>query len=201
MDPLETTLIDAAERCFEKHGVAKTSMSHVAAEAGVSRTTLYKRFPKIEDVLQAVFVREFDRFEIRVARKLSGLSDPADRLVEVVVSTAENVPENAGIAKLALGPRSRAEARALAVGRSALNERVERMISAPLDDLEAAGRLRADTPRVDIIEWIRRIVLSLAVQPQPGARPAATRRGWVHSFLISSIGESPRAATKKKRSA
>lgn len=201
MDPLETDLIDAAERCFEKHGVAKTSMSHVATEAGVSRTTLYKRFAKIEDVLQAVFVREFDRFEKRLSKRLAAIADPGARLVEIVVATAENVPENAGIAKLAQGPRSRAEARALAVGRSALNERVERAIGGPLDDLAAAGRLRSDIDRPALIEWIRRVVLSLAVQPQPRSRTAAARREFIASFLLPSITESRPLGATQRRSA
>ena len=187
MDDLETSLLDSTERCFERLGVAKTSMSDVAAEAGVSRTTLYKRFSKMEELLQAVFVREFDRFERRVDRRLGRLSDPADRLVEVVVATAENVPENAGIARLAQGPRNRAEARALSVGRSALNARVEAMIDEPLDGLEREGRLRTDRSRAELIEWIRRIVLSLAVSPQPRSRSAAARRASIATFLVPSV--------------
>lgn len=199
-DALEVSIVDATERCFERLGVAKTSMSDVAAEAGVSRTTLYKRFSKIEDVLQAVFVREFDRFERRLGRRLGALPDPADRLVEVVVATAENVPENAGIARLAQGPRTRSEARALAVGRSALNERVEALIGEPLDGLEAEGRLRADVGRAELIEWIRRVVLALAVAPQPRARSAADRRASVAAFLIPSVcPTAPEGAVRTQR--
>lgn len=186
-DELEAALVDATERCFEKYGVAKTSMSHVAAEAEVSRTTLYKRFAKMEDVLQAVFVREFDRFEKRLGRRLASLEDPGARLIEVVVATAENIPENAGIARLAQGPRTRAEARALAVGRSALNERVERMIGEPLDGLERSGRLRAEIDRPELIEWIRRLVLAFAVSPQPRGRSAQERRRHVAAFLLPSV--------------
>lgn len=195
MDALETALVDAAERCFERDGVAKTSMSNVAAEAEVSRTTLYKRFPVMEEVLQAVFLREFDRFERRLARKLAPLSDPADRLVEIVVSTAENVPENSGVAQLAEGPRTRAEARALAAGRQALNERVERMIGEPLDRLANEGRLREDVGRAELIEWIRRQVLSLAVSPQPPRRSARARRKFVADFLIPSLCPGARRAS------
>ena len=177
-------------------------MSHVAAEAAISRTTLYKRFSKIEDVLQAVFVREFDRFERRLAKSLSALSNPAERLAAVVVATAENVPENAGIARLVEGRRSRAEARALAVGRSALSDRVETMISKPLDDLAALGRLHADLDRPEVIEWVRRLVLALAVAPQPGRRSLRARRCHVEKFLIPSIckPQSPSSHGKRRRS-
>lgn len=186
-DPVAELIIDAAERCFADYGVAKTSMSQVAAVAAVSRTTLYRRFAEIEDVLQAVFVREFDRFEARLARRLAPLDDPAGRLVEIVVSTAENVPDNSGVARLVEGPRSGAEARALAVGRAALNERVEAMINEPLNELAAAGRLTSALDRDQLIEWIRRIVLSLAVSPQPRSRSAAARRAHVAALLVPAL--------------
>lgn len=187
LDPLTQTLIDAAEICFERYGVSKTTMSHVAEEAGVSRTTLYKRFPVMEELLQAVFIREFDRFEARLAASLEPIDDPRHRLVEIVVATAENVPENAGLARLLEGPRTRTENMALAAGRRALNDRVIAMIAGPLDDLAGAGILRADVDRGELIEWIRRVVTSLAVFPQPRQRSAEARRGFVARFLLPSV--------------
>jgi len=187
MAALEQSLVDAAERCFEARGVAATTMSDVAEAAGVSRTTLYKRFAVMEDVLQAVFIREFDRFEARLRPKLEPLRDPAERLIEIVVATAENVPDNAGLARLLEGPRSRTENMALAAGRRALNARVEAMIGGPLDELAGRGRLRADVTRADLIEWIRRVVNSLAVFPQPQARSSTERRQFVARFLLPAV--------------
>ncbi len=37
-------ILDAAERLFRKHGVANVSMDQVAAEAGVGKGTLFRRF-------------------------------------------------------------------------------------------------------------------------------------------------------------
>jgi len=177
-------IIDAAERCFESIGVGKTTMLQVAAEAGVSRTTLYKRFPAIDDVLQAVFVREFDRFEDRLRPKLEPLTDPAVRLVEIVVAISENAPENAGIARLVGRPMTRAEARAMAIGRAALNQRVEAMIDEPLDALARAERLITPLPRAELREWIRRIVTALVQSPQPKRRTALSRRSHVAALIV-----------------
>ena len=162
-------------------------MSHVAAQAGVSRTTLYKRFAVMEEVLQAVFIREFDRFEARLLKKLARYLDPAERLVEIVVATAENVPDNAGLAHLVEGPRSRTEKMALAAGRRALNDRVEAMIREPLNALAEGGRLRNDVGQAELIEWIRRVVNSLAAFPQPARRSAGQRRQFVARFLLPAV--------------
>ncbi|MDG2025515.1 MAG: TetR/AcrR family transcriptional regulator [Acidimicrobiales bacterium] len=183
-DPQRDAIVDAAERCFETIGVAKTTMLQVASEAGISRTTLYKRFAAIHDVLQAVFVREFDRFEDRLRPALDPLKDPASRLVEIVVAISENAPDNAGIARLVGGPMTRAEARALAVGRAALNRRVEAMIDEPLDSLAADGRLVSPLPRTELQEWIRRIVTALVQAPQPTRRNAAARRSHVAALIL-----------------
>jgi AcrR family transcriptional regulator len=187
IDTLQEALIDAAETCFEVRGVAKTTMSNVASVAGVSRTTLYKRFAVMEDVLQAVFMREFDRFEERLQTRLRPLADPAQRLVEIVVATAENVPDNAGLARLLEGPRSRTEDMAWAAGRRALNERVEAMIGKPLDELADQGRLRVGVDRPELVEWIRRVGNSLGVFPQPQQRTYRERREFVARFLLPSI--------------
>ena len=187
IDTLQEALIDAAENCFELRGVAKTTMSNVASTAGVSRTTLYKRFAVMEELLQAVFMREFDRFERRLQPRLEPLADPAERLVEMVVSTAENVPDNAGLAQLRAGPRSRTENMAWVAGRRALNARVEAMIGKPLDELAAQGRLRQDVDRAGLVEWVRRVTNSLAVFPQPGERSSQSRREFVARFLLPAI--------------
>ena len=35
-------LLDATERCFERYGIAKTTIDDIADEAGVSRGTVYR---------------------------------------------------------------------------------------------------------------------------------------------------------------
>lgn len=183
MDRVSEDILDAAERCFEHDGVARTTMRLVAGEAGISRTTLYKRHGSIDDVLRAVFVREFDRFEHRLRPRIDRLADPVERLVEIMVATAENVPDNTGIARLVEGQRTRAEARALQVGRSALDQRVAALIGEPLDELAADGRLATALDRAELLEWIRRIVTSLVIVPQRSRRSAADRRRHVAALV------------------
>lgn len=51
---LETRLIRAARECFIAKGYGATSMSEVAKVAGVSRKTLYARFPSKADLFRAI---------------------------------------------------------------------------------------------------------------------------------------------------
>lgn len=58
----ETTLLDAARRVFEQYGVRRANVDDVARAAGVSRSTLYRRYPTKDALLEAVLVRQYDEF-------------------------------------------------------------------------------------------------------------------------------------------
>ncbi len=185
--PLHARLIDAAERCFDRDGVAHTTMRDVAAEAGVSRTSLYKHFASMDAVLQAVFVREFDRFERRLRRALARCSSEEEKLVQVVVGIAENIPRSSTIGTLVRHPANRSEERALAVGRAALDVRVRKLIEAPLDALKVAGRLRRDTSRAQMVEWIRTLVHAFSAARRPKAWTRSERRQMIERFMLPSL--------------
>jgi AcrR family transcriptional regulator len=184
---LKKKLIDAAEVCFEKKGVAHTSMLDIAEEAGVSRTSLYKYYPRIGDVLKATFVREFDRFEEKLAKKLSRCTTAEERLLETVIGIAENVPKSSWIGSLVSGPRTRTEETALHVGRSALDTRIRDLIEEPLTALFHQGKLRADVDRNQVVEWTRIQVHAFSVVRHPGEHSKKKRRELISNFLLRAI--------------
>jgi AcrR family transcriptional regulator len=184
---LRKHLIDAAETCFETKGVAHTSMLDVAKEAGVSRTTLYKYYPRIEDVLQAAFVREFERFEEKIKKKLAQCRSAEQRLIETISGIAENVPSSSFISTLVSGPQTNTERKALDVGRAALDDRVRSLIDEPLTALSREDHLRTDVDREMIIEWIRIQVHAFSVLRHPGEHSRKHRRELISAFLVRSI--------------
>jgi AcrR family transcriptional regulator len=54
-------LLDAAHACVLAVGVRRTTFSDVGRRAGVSRMTLYRRYPDLEALLSALITREFGR--------------------------------------------------------------------------------------------------------------------------------------------
>ena len=50
----EDRVLDAAKRCCERWGMAKVTVDDIAAEAGISRATLYRLFPGAKEVLYAM---------------------------------------------------------------------------------------------------------------------------------------------------
>ena len=55
-------ILDAARAVFEQYGARRANVDDIATAAGVSRSTLYRRFATKDDLLAAVVLRETDAF-------------------------------------------------------------------------------------------------------------------------------------------
>ncbi len=77
-------LLDAARECVLAVGVRRTTVTDVARRAGVSRMTLYRRFPDLEAILAALMTREFGRLVDQAAEQADGTT-ARERVVATVV--------------------------------------------------------------------------------------------------------------------
>jgi AcrR family transcriptional regulator len=58
LDPV----LDAAERCLARYGIRRTSMTDIAKEMGVARTTLYRQVGSVEEAIALAVSRQLHRF-------------------------------------------------------------------------------------------------------------------------------------------
>ncbi|MCR6483684.1 TetR/AcrR family transcriptional regulator [Amycolatopsis sp. OK19-0408] len=91
-DEARRRIVEAATACLDRAGLAKTSLSDVAAEAGVTRQTVYRYFPKLKDILRAVALAGVEEFAGRMERHLAAFGTPAEAAVESVVFAVRTVP-------------------------------------------------------------------------------------------------------------
>lgn len=88
---VERTILDAARECVAEFGVRRTTLTEVARRAGVSRPTVYRRWPDSRALIAELLVREL-RGIIAAAMPRSG---PARaRLITGVVTGAAQVRAN-----------------------------------------------------------------------------------------------------------
>jgi AcrR family transcriptional regulator len=85
-------IVEAATACIDRAGLAKTSLSDVAAEAGVTRQTVYRYFPRLADILSAVALARVEEFAVRMERHLASFDSAAEVAVESVVFGVRTVP-------------------------------------------------------------------------------------------------------------
>ncbi|MFC5054802.1 TetR/AcrR family transcriptional regulator [Saccharothrix xinjiangensis] len=91
----DDALLDAARDCVVEVGVRRTTLTDVAKRAGVSRMTLYRRFPDVKTLVRTLMTREFTTLLQRV--EVTG-DNARERLVAQAV---------AGIRLLAADPLMR----------------------------------------------------------------------------------------------
>ncbi len=84
-------VLDAAKRGCERWGFDRVTIDDIAAEAGISRATLYRMFPGGKDVLfEALRVRELEEFFTILRDRVEGATSIEDLLVRAaVVATQE----------------------------------------------------------------------------------------------------------------
>lgn len=77
-----TQILDAAVLEFERHGYRRVALDDVARRAGVSRTTIYRRFANKDELVGAVIERENIRLFAHIASELKSIAPQEDYYVE-----------------------------------------------------------------------------------------------------------------------
>jgi AcrR family transcriptional regulator len=89
-DETAAAIADAALRQFELFGLARSTIDEIARRAGVSRVTVYRRFPGKEALIDAVILRELRRFLSELENAIGSLETPEEKMVEGFVFTLES---------------------------------------------------------------------------------------------------------------
>lgn len=75
-------ILDAALVEFERHGFQRVALDDVARRAGVSRTTIYRRFANRDELVAAVIERENVVLFTDIATELTKAAPPSNYYVE-----------------------------------------------------------------------------------------------------------------------
>lgn len=179
-------IVDAAEGCFARYGVGKTTVEDIAAAAGLSRATVYRSFAGGRDeVILAVVLRDLTRFLDRLAGRLAGQSSVPDAIVEGVIDAVAFVRGEPRVAAL-LTPEAAGHTQAAVVGaaRGVLELCVGRV--RPYFDLaQREGVLRAGINVEGAVEFLFRIISSMIVMPRE--EPREFLRTYVVPALVDTV--------------
>ena len=86
MDVIGERILDAAVEAASVHGIGRMSVADVAARAGLSRPTVYKRYPSKDALVAAAVRREAMRVVDETRLAAAGLEDPRDALTAAVAT-------------------------------------------------------------------------------------------------------------------
>ncbi|MBE1577097.1 TetR/AcrR family transcriptional regulator [Amycolatopsis roodepoortensis] len=179
-------IVEAATACIDRVGLAKTSLSDVAAEAGVTRQTVYRYFPSLADILGAVALDRVEEFARRMERHLATFGDPAEVAVESVVFGVRAVPDEPYLGLLLKAGEADVFTVAVTSSQSfALGARILRNV--PVDWAEVG--VTTDEDFEGLAEMLMRLFLSFlqypSTPPHTDERLRALVRRWIGPALTA----------------
>lgn len=185
-------IVHAAEECFERHGVEKTTVETIAAAAGTSRATVYRHFSGGKDeVIREVIVRDVGVFLADLAQRLSGRVSAADALVDSIMGAVTYVRGRPRLALL-FAPEFAGQTGTITGGDAALAELVTAYARPHFERARADGQIRDGVDVADAVELVLRIVFSLITVPGPRTRTDAETRRFLRTCVVPALVTEPR---------
>lgn len=158
-------IMAAAVRCVERTGVRGVSVEDVAAEAGVSRTTVYRYFPGgRSQLVEETATWEVARFWRRLAVAVAELPTLEDRLVEGLVLGAGMIRRSRVMANL-LEPDIEELHSALRPTETLVHQVIRDYLQELLELERGAGRLREGVDTEEAADYLTRLMVSSLASP------------------------------------
>lgn len=179
-------IIDATAGLIDRHGVAKTTLSDVAAELGVTRQTVYRHLGSISEIVSVVAARGAEDFVDRMVSHLEGSRSPAEAVIEGILFCLRTVPNDPRLnLLLQLGDTatfSRAATSPVMLGYgSAMLRRF------PVDWADAGV---SDDDLDGLAEMIMRLLISLLDSSTEVPRPEDEVRALLERWLVPALTRS-----------
>lgn len=101
-ESLADRILDAAASCVLAFGIERVTLAEIARRAGVSRPTVYRRWPDTQSILAALLTARVTRALVDVGERGVGRADLVARMVavaqrlrqdEIVMSVLHTAPE------------------------------------------------------------------------------------------------------------
>lgn len=179
-------LIDAAEACFQRFGVMKTTVEDVARIAQVSRATVYRYFAGRDELILGVLLREGNRFLDRLSVQIAEEPDLPEAIVEGVLFTIRAIQSDENLALL-FAPEAAGITTSIAGASAALFDITAQFLRPYFEAAQGDGTLRGGVDLDEAAEWVLRSILSLVAVDGPRPRDDDEIRRFLRTFLVPAL--------------
>ena len=178
-------ILDAAVACFEESGIGQCNMVDIAERAGIGRSTLYRHFPKLEDVIAQVIIRDTTELFALNRDMTATFTDIEDVVVESFVFILRELPKRTVLNMLF--KQDPELIHHLSLEDSSFNELGAEFSASSFEQAEREGRLRPGVTLDQFVEWNTRILVSLASTPYEHQHDSIRMRQYLKRFLVPSL--------------
>lgn len=186
-DEARSRLLDAAEACYERHGVSRTTVDDIAREASVHRTTVYRYFGSRDDVLAFVILRDSAGVIEGAERSMKGNGPFGKRLLDALDGAIAAVEKSRWL-RVLFSPESLTMAVAAAAS-TAFRDRIREALRPYVDAAKANGELREQLDPDAVADWLVRVAQMLLMDHLAGSQhnTRMDRRATLRNFVIPGI--------------
>ncbi|MCX5044889.1 TetR/AcrR family transcriptional regulator [Aldersonia sp. NBC_00410] len=167
-------ILEATSEVLVRSGIGKLSLSDVAAQAGVSRPTLYRWFASKEELIDAFSRYETDKFDNGIADAIAGLRGTArlDAALQFIVDFQRSY---SGVRMIDVEPEAVLSRFTWVL--PIMRSRLERLLSGPDASLAAATATRVAVSHYvvrsdDADEFLAQLRHAVGIRSRSGSRPA-----------------------------
>lgn len=93
-------ILDAALKQFELFGIRRSTVEDITRRSGLARVTLYRTFANKDAIVEAVLLRELEKFLADLAAEAGSYAEAEDKLVEGFVFTLNTLRGHALLQRL-----------------------------------------------------------------------------------------------------
>lgn len=187
MSTTQEKILAAARQCLAARGVGQTSVLDIVAAAGISRTTFYRQFRDMDDILVTLAARLLTDRLHELARLLTQPALPATERWRDFIAAVVRIRETEA------GNPLNADAEFHYVVRlfyGTYRDKLQQMVNSlePLINAgKTAGELRTDVDSARIGEWLLRQSWALASLPMESHWPQDQLLEYITTFLLPAL--------------
>jgi AcrR family transcriptional regulator len=187
--PVARTLdkaVAAAQRCFVRFGLEKTTMEDIAAEANLSRATIYRYFNSKMEIAEEIGLRGVAAINAAVLAKIEPIVDPIERLVEAIATSIEFVSRDVYLRGMLTSEMS-----PVMQGLRAHSQRIDELTRARYDPLLYsaidARQLSSTLSIPEVIDWIMLVEVALITRDAQATFGADGLRAYLSRYVIQGL--------------
>lgn len=178
-------ILDAAVDCFAECGVNQCNMVDVAARAGVGRSTLYRHFPNLEDIIVAALLRDMEDLLANMKTVRAGASTIDDQIAESYLYLLQEIPRLPVMGMLFTQDAAMVET--LSLEAEEFHRLGAQFSQENYEEAKRQGRLREGVTLEEFVEWSTRLLLSLCANPYQHANNRKRMRQYLRRFVLPSL--------------
>ena len=178
-------ILNATVACYQQKGIAGTTIEDIAAEAKISRRTVYRYFANKQEIIQAIVDEQAEAFFNKMDDSIKVFSTNfSNSLKKCMLYTIENGPKAPGH-ELLLGKTNASISSQHYFGSTNIYHYWEKLLRPPFEAAQKRGEIANDIDFDALMSWSARLIYSFIEFPEE----ISVIESQIDRFLLSNLAQ------------